>query len=204
MEAGKIRPSRWWYGLSPIILATGFACCIVLFVNLFVDAFGGIERIIVPGTAQVNFVSAGDYLIWHEHKSQLKGREFSTRNAPVDELKYSVRAVDGQAEAIVFAAPLRMTYELYSQRTGRRKGELLRKMNVAESGVYDFTAEYVDGRTTPEVVLAIKPDTFWTPLKGVIFGGLLSIITMLASGGIFWTTFYKRWKAKKQLAQQHG
>jgi len=65
----------------------------------------------------------------------------------------------------------------YSSKDRERVGVLIRSITIDEPGVYTFSCRYADGRSQPEIVLAVGPIFVWE-----FFGIAARTVVTVAAG----------------------
>jgi len=160
-------PGLGWYALAGAVFLAGLAIAAVL-VWRFVAAFEPAARFLAPGEAQVSIATAGDYIVWHEHRTVYQGRSFNVQAAMPDGTRYRVQAPDGTPIAV----------EPHSGMTS--EGGDGRSVSVAHfqtpiSGTYRVS---VEGGFDPRV-MAISPNRVWPIMK---LAGEVAAIVILSLG----------------------
>lgn len=179
----KLRPSRWWYLISAVV-GVGLAVA-VLAVGL--GGFTrGLDQMIVPGEASVVLDDPGRYTVFLEHRSSVDGRVFDTGGIIPG---LNVAVVSGASGRPVELRTPGATTE-YS--FGSRSGISVLEFSIDEPGTYVVAAQYPDGATGPEVVLAVgrAPKIISTIL------GALGAVAMGVTGAV--VTFVRRRRAKRR------
>lgn len=92
-------PGVGWYAAAGAVLLAGMALAAAL-IWRYVANFEQPTRFLAPGSAQVTLAQAGDYVIWHEHRTLYEGRSFDVPAALPDGTRYGVQAPDGRALAV--------------------------------------------------------------------------------------------------------
>jgi hypothetical protein len=94
------------------------------------------QRIVVPGTHTITFDEAGEYRIFHERRSSIDGRTYSTPSTPAMEIAF--RAADGTG------IPLRpVSGETYS--FGSREGQSVFAFPLDQPGRYTLDVQLPQG-----------------------------------------------------------
>ncbi|HJQ60939.1 MAG TPA: hypothetical protein VJ890_28805 [Vineibacter sp.] len=159
-------PSRAWYVLAVAIVIGALVAAVWLAVARVGTVGAGLTQIVVPGGADLQLVARGTYTIFHERTSQVDGRLYS--GGDVAGLRVAVWSSGAGRNVTLRPAAARSTYNI-----GGRSGVSLLVFEVDAPGLYRLTAAYDDGRTQPQVVLAVGTG---------LFSGVLAIIAL--SGGI--------------------
>ncbi|MHC4423180.1 MAG: hypothetical protein ACYS0C_05565 [Planctomycetota bacterium] len=194
MNSQKIKPSRWWYGLSAGIVLFMFVCFGVVFITLAFRVKRRIHRIVVPAINKLEFPVVGNYIVFHEYQSVLEDKIFSRdKKVPMD-LTFSLHSVDGSEEI-----SLSRTHQNAKYQYGERKAVSFLRFEINSPGTYVLTATYADAKKTPRIVLGIGRPLIEEILVPGLFLSLFSTGSILLSAAIFWITFFRRRKAKKEL-----
>lgn len=168
---GQSPPSRAWYGLAIIVLLTGIALFVMFLMKGIIGFTGGMTQVVVPGSETLDLKKPGKYTIFHEHRSVIEGKVYASGAQLAD---MEIRVIDHASGADLVLSPV-MGSSNYSM--GGRQGYGVFNFQVAGPGKYELVAEYKDGHTGPETVLAIS-------------GGFVEnlVITILGSIGILFGT----------------
>lgn len=194
MKNRKIRPSMWWYILSAVILTIGALCTLTGFMYLFVSTVKNTQQIIVPGVHRLMLPASGKYIIFYEYRSVVGGKVFSTNEDLISLLDCFVQTQNGK-QIVVSSIP---PYEKYN--LGERiKAYSAFKFKIDKPGMYILTAEYDNKKESPQIVLGVRRTLHQIIFVPALFLMLFATISILISAGIFWTTFFKRRRAKKQI-----
>ena len=195
LEQSRIQPGRWWYAFAVLILLAGFACFLAYVVSLFTGDRFTLQRVVVPGTHQLEFPETGKRVIFHEHQSVIDGVVFSTGNAAISGLECILRPADATGEIPVSPVFGNVTYN-----AGRHSGKAILKFRISQPGTYTLTAEYSDASQAPQIVLAIGANPVRKIVLAIAVCILLLVGPFLVSAVIFGITLYRRWQANKALA----
>jgi hypothetical protein len=106
---------------------------------------------VFPGIMEIVAEKPERYVVFYEHKSDMNGYQFSTPKQFPD-LECGVKSLDTGAETPLASRP----FSVYSM--GGRKAHSIYTFELGRAGRYEFTAGYPEGKSGPEVVLAIGPD----------------------------------------------
>jgi hypothetical protein len=169
MSRRTAKPSRWYYGLAALIPV--FGCLIAASVPslwlLDLDLPGtqgthfdmeDLTRVIVPGSQEITFDRSGAYAIYYEYRSVVDGQVYRSSASPPALACSLGTSADGASARI---EPGRIQGIRYSSKDRDRVGVLLHSISVDEPGAYTLTCHYVDGRSEPEVVVAVGPNYVW-------------------------------------------
>ena len=153
------------YGLAGIIFISGWVFfAVFLFKNLS-GLSGKLQQAVVPGTAEIHLSQPGDYTIFYEHESVVRNRVYSTAQQ-VSGLECTLVS---KTTGVVIPLTRSTTNSTYS--ISGRSGRSLLEFHVDQPGTYLLTAQYAEGQTGPEIVLAIGQG-FVTGILTAVFGGL--------------------------------
>lgn len=189
-----VKPSRWYYLLSILILVAGVS----LFVFLLIRGIGGITDKLVqmeaPGTAEMTFQETGTYTVFYERQSVMGGRVYNT-GQNLQGLWVNVVSKETGDQAPITQSSTRTTYTI-----GGRSGVSVLEFNVDRPGVYQISAAYRDNRAGQPVVLAIGHGVAGR-IVGTVLGGLGALFgSILLAAIIFAVTFVKRRRASRAHA----
>jgi len=166
MSGNKLKPSGWYYVLALFlpVLACGLTGSLIFF-NVpklpgALDAFDvdQLTRVIVPGSAEINFPESGAYAVYYEYRSDLNGVSYvRAQNLPWIDCQLTSKASGEEIK-------LESTYvegDIYSTHNKGRAGVLMNNISINQPGVHEFSCRYLDGRSNPQIVLAIGPNMIW-------------------------------------------
>ncbi|MFN2215261.1 MAG: hypothetical protein ACK2UE_19490 [Anaerolineales bacterium] len=212
MSGNKIRPSRWYYLLA--FLLPVFACGLtgfLVFRNVpklpgALDAFDvkQLTPVIVPGSAEINFPRSGAYSIYYEYRSDIYGvRYVRAQNLPRIICQLTSKASGEEIE-------LESTFvegEIYTTQNKERAGVLMNNISINQPGVHEFSCRYQDGRSNPQIVLAIGPNMIWEffnlavkPVAAIAAGLIVFFFMSVISLCIVIFVAIKRNQSKNRLA----
>ena len=171
-------PARILAGVFTILIG------IALFVGMLLfGIFSWMEhntRAVFPGRLEIVSNEPEKYIVFYEYKSEVGGSKFSTPH-PFPGLECKVRSFDTEEET-----PLSIRgNSRYSM--GSRKAYSLYTFDLDRAGRYEFSAYYPEGKSGPEVVLAIGPDRTLAFILSIFVSIailLLSIFTGLLLFGV--------------------
>jgi hypothetical protein len=214
MSAGKQKPSRWYYGLA--ILIPIFACGLTMFLvyrsipklpgALGVFSINNLTQVIVPGSAEINFPKAGAYAVYYEYRSVINGVNY-VRNEypPIMNCQLTSNATGENAP---LASP-NAEGEMYSTQNQERAGVLMKTISINQPGVYEFSCQYANGRTNPQIVLAVGPNIIWEffnlaakPVAAFVCGSFAFVGGLGISILIIGFVAIKRYQSNKVSASQ--
>lgn len=189
-----IKPGRWLYALSALILVAGIASFVLVLLNGLKSMEGSLARIAVPGKYDINLKEPGKYIVFYEYRSVIGNKVYET-GLRIPNISCSI-ASKATGQQITLSSPSAS----YSYSTGKAGIGVL-EFTIGQPGHYEISAWYSEGRQGPEIVLAIGKG-FGTQL-------MTTIITCIAILGgsvalaiaIFIITLIKRRRVKQALTQ---
>jgi hypothetical protein len=166
MSADKQKPSRWYYGLA--ILIPIFACGLTMFFvyrsvpklpgALGVFSINNLTKVVVPGSAEINFPKAGAYAVYYEYRSVINGVNY-VRDKFLPSINCQLRS-KATGKNIALASP-NAEGNMYTTQNQERAAVLMKSISINQPGVYEFSCQYPGGRTNPQIVLAVGPNIIW-------------------------------------------
>lgn len=214
MYEKNLKPTRWYYGLALLIpfLACGLTA-LLIYRNVpklpgALEAIGinNLTQVTVPGSAEINFPEAGAYAVYYEYRSAINGVNYVRPKFPPSiNCQLKSKATGNYVE---FASP-QAEGDMYSTQNRQRVGVIFKSISVNEPGVHIFSCRYTDGRTQPQIVLAVGPNFIWEffniaakPFAAIICGGFVFVGSFGISILIMGIVAFKRYKSKKIMASQ--
>lgn len=161
--------SPLWFVVAAVIGIGGF---VVAGFNLFSglgEFEGRMKQVVMPGSVTLDLSEAGVYTIFHERRSVVDGRSYSSDG--MAGLRLSVFGADGTELNLKPFSGSTYTF-------GGREGRSLYTFEVKAPGQYRIAGTLPDGRTEPKIVLALGPG---------VLGGMFKMIGLsiaLAIGGV--------------------
>ncbi len=196
MNNVPVKPSAKWFALPVLIIVIGAATFAFLLVSGLTGLTTGLTQVVVPGKADITLSEPGTYTIFHEYESAVGGKIYSTAG-DISGLECKIVSKKTGTEIPLSQGSMSMTYDL-----GSRCGRSILECEVAAPGIYELSAQYPEGQSGPDVVLAIGRD-FKSKLMVTILGGIGSIFgSFIAAGIITVLIVLKRQKTTKRLAEQ--
>jgi hypothetical protein len=181
-------PSRKGYVFAAAVLAAGVVgFALVLFLGL---SGLSMQRVVVPGSAELTMEEAGRYTIYHESRSVVDGRVYDV----TDVSGLTVEIVSAETgESVPLDSPgANTTYELRG-----RSGRGVLTFEVDRPGAYRLSAEYPAGGG-PETVLAVGKG-IGTRIAMTVFGAIaIGIGSFLLAVAIGVVTFVRRRRARRR------
>ncbi|HHU73040.1 MAG TPA: hypothetical protein GXZ28_00240 [Clostridiales bacterium] len=191
MESAVVKPSRIYYGVSVFVFIAGL---ILFFIVLIFGIFSSINaigtQVVVPGSEIIELDKAGKYIIFHEYKSVVDGKIYSSNS--INGLYCTLTNVKTGEDITLSITTPNMNYSVNG-----REGRSVFEFNIDEPGRYELKAWYGQ-RDGEEAVLAVGKGfgagLFVTIILciGILFGSI--VISIL----IFVITFLKRRKYKNE------
>jgi hypothetical protein len=180
-----VKPSKIFYGVSVFAFIAGVVLFFVVLLFGILSSFNNVgHQVVVPGSGIIELDEAGNYNIFHEYRSIVDGKVYSSNS--INGLVYALRNVK-TGEFITLTNPeSNMNYSING-----REGRSIFEFNIDEPGRYEFEAWY-ETENGEEAVLAIGKgfgaNLFVTIILcfGILFGSI--VISIL----IFLITFFKR------------
>lgn len=205
----KNKPSRWYYVLASLIPI--FACVVTGLImygkipNIpgALEALGieNLTQVVVPGSAEIHFSEPGAYAVYYEYRSVVDGVNYywgeflpslqcQLRSKKSGE---SVRLDYSTVEGDVYTYP-------------ERAGVLYKLVSIDQPGVYNFSCQYPDGRSSPEIVMAVGPNLIWEffnvalkPISALFCAGFAFVFASGISILIIGIVAYQRHRSKDPL-----
>ena len=214
MSYRKLKPTRWLYGLAvliPIFACVGTALLVYPNVPKLPGALEGmgindLTQVIVPGSAEVFFPKAGGYAVYYEYRSVIDGVSYVRNKYPPSihcQLTSKSTGVD------IALTPDFVEGNMYATQNQERVGVLINSIIIKNPGVYIFSCQYTDGRTHPEIALAVGPNIIWElfnlaakPFAAIVCGGFVFISALGLSLLIIGFVAIKRHQSKNVLTSQ--
>ena len=93
-SAAKPPPGRWWYVVAGLIAAAAVAVTIYFVIHRVSGLTDRLVQVVVPGQASLTLNETGSYTIFHEYRSVVDGKVYSTGS--VSDLRVTVAGPDGR------------------------------------------------------------------------------------------------------------
>lgn len=220
MENQKIKPSRWYFVLAAGIFLAGIVIAALVigssaegfFKDFDADMGKVMQRVIVPGSGELDLSEAGSYTIFYEYRSEVNGVKYQT-GSNLPDMNCSLTA--GETEVMILPSVSQAHYHFDLQ---DRAGIAVMKFEIEQPGTYTLACEYTDGSERPEIVLAVTKaflseilvPTFGFVGKLMLGMGLVCVSSLAALIMVIFVAV-KRGNAKQEMqastnetAQQHG
>lgn len=195
---GEEGPSRWYYGLAAAVLVGGFVFFgVFLWKNL--SRIGeNMIQVVVPGKSQLTLTQPGKYTIFHEHRSVVGNKIYST-GEDISGLECSLVSTPAGSEIALTPSTVSSSYSI-----GGRSGVSFLDFQIDSPGTYELSAQYAEGQEGPEAVLAVGQG-FAGDIVATVFGGLGIVFGSIGLAvAIVVITLIKRSNAKKRAADRYA
>jgi hypothetical protein len=165
MSERKTRPSGWTYAVAVVIPVFGCLIAMAAAYWWFPGLPGtlgsemkmhDLTQVVVPGSEDIIFAESGAYAVYYEYRSVVDGVVYTSSETPpalACTLKSKVTGAD------VAVVPDYVKTNNYINR--ERVGVLIRSITIDEPGAYTFSCRYENGRSEPDIVLAVGPNFVW-------------------------------------------
>jgi len=167
MKKKQNKPSRWTYGLAVLTVLASSVLAMIVVYRWFpglpgtlgsLPKPGDLTRVVVPGSREVTFDRGGAYAVYYESRSVVDGVAYRGSKTPPDLL---CTLTSGTSGADVPVVPDHVEGNAYSTKDRGHVGVLMSSVSIDEPGSYRFSCGYADGKSQPQVVLAIGPNLVW-------------------------------------------
>lgn len=189
----EIGPSRWYYGLAALVFVCGWVFFgLFLFKNLS-GLSDKLQQVVVPGKAELTLRNPGEYTIYHEYRSVVGSKIYSTEES-LSGLECALASKTTGQTVRLSRSSVSSSYSV-----GGRSGVAVLDFTIAQPGVYELSAGYAEGHNGPEAVLAVGQG-FATGILTTVFGGLAIVFgSMGIALAIVLVTVVQRSNARKRL-----
>ena len=92
MVEGKLKPSLWYYGLGCLVLLIGFAAAGFCAFSTVLGVGSELQQVVVPGEHELTLSEAGTYTVFHEYRSVVGDKVYSTASAGLPGLECALRS----------------------------------------------------------------------------------------------------------------
>ncbi len=167
---------KGWYVLGTVFILIGLVPGTISMIwgimGLTDNLQQGFQRVVVPGTGELQLRESGEYTVFHEYKSQMDGEKINSQCANLSEYKFHLHPKDRPEQKIhLETASGNRTYDFFS-----RKGISTYSFQIREPGTYIFVGRRKkNGDDDCErAVLAIG--------QGVVMGFILNMFKAVGGG----------------------
>ena len=167
MNNQKTRPSGWYYALAAMIPVLGCLIATATAYQWFPGLPGTFEsrmnlddltQVMVPGSEDITFAESGAYAVYYEYRSVVDGAVYASSETPP---ALACTLTSKATGADIGVVPDYVETNTYATKDRERVGVLIRSVSIDEPGTYTFSCRYADGRSQPQVVLAVGPNFMW-------------------------------------------
>lgn len=162
----------------------------VLMVNIFTSSFGGNNKMIVPGISEIELNEAGNYVIYHEHRTTYEDKIYYDSN--IEGMLFVVTDINDRRRINLKEPKLGGTYQINGN-----EGYSIFEFEILEPTTIRIETTY-EGNDGQESVINIRKSIFKDLFLRIIYM-LLSIFVVGGIGiGLIIVGFVKRQKQKKE------
>ena len=198
MKMKKQTLHRWLFSLAGLILLAGLLMTALFFKQAHLNRYPTLiaaayqdtqHHLVVPGDMEVKLTRTGAYGIYFEN--DLTSSIYP--NVEIPPVLDCTLTSQGNG-AVIEAVPDYVKTNRYTSRD-LHAGVLIMSLTVVKPGTYIFACNYQDGRTEPDIRVALGPNYFWEflrvvweislPLLGgssILCGSVVLTILLLVSG----------------------
>jgi hypothetical protein len=164
------QPSRWFYGIAILVILFGALISVWYLVDrgignypaMITDAYDEEQHhLSVPGSVDVNLVRKGVYSIYYEINPRSAVVNYPNIMPPAIECSLVSKSTGAKTQA----APDYVETNRYWSKDQDRLGVLIMSLTVDEPDTYTFACNYEDGRSEPNILVALGPNYVWEFLK---------------------------------------
>lgn len=193
MNDQEISPSRWYYGLAALVFIGGAVSFGLILIRNISGMGDKLKQVVVPGKVDITLSEPGNYTIFHEHRSVVGQKVYSTEEG-LSGLECALVSKATGSKINLARSSVNSRYSL-----GSRSGVSVFDFRIDQPGSYEFSAGYAEGRDGPEVVLAIGQG-FVGNILATILGSIAVLFgSILVAAAMALITYIKREKAEKRL-----
>ena len=191
MEKQTAKSGRWIYVVAALIPLLGCLIAMVLVYQWFPGLPGTLDsrvnidnlsQVVVPGSGEISFTKSGAYAVYYEYRSVVDGVVYaSSEKPPALACTLTSRATGAEVAVVPDYVPT----NTYSTKDRERVGVLIRSLTIPKPGSYNLACRYLDGRSKPEIVLAVGPNFVWEFLgiaARTLFTAAVGLALLFGSG----------------------
>lgn len=208
MSGNNQKPTRWYYLLALLlpVLACGVTAILIyrsvptLPGALETIGINNLTQVVVPGSAEINFPKSGAYAVYYEYRSVINGVNYIRDKFPPRMRCQLTSKATG--EEIELASP-QAEGDIYVTQNQERAGVFFKSISINKPGVHTFSCRYADGRSNPQIVLAVGPNLIWEffniaakPVSAFVCGGFAFITALGISVLIVGFVALKKYQSK--------
>lgn len=196
MNQQESGPSTLFYGLGALIILAGIVAAAVFMmqgVTGLAQLAEGLDRLVAPGSMEVEFKEPGGYTVFYEHTSVVEGKVYRT-GGNISGMQCRLISSNTGEEVALSNASGRTSYNI-----GSRHGYSLMTFTIDAPGTYVFSAQYSEG-TGPQVVLAVGRALPVKAIMTLLSGIFIFIIAFMVGALIIVITLLKRHAVRKRKA----
>jgi hypothetical protein len=117
-----------------------------------------LTQVTVPGSQDITFDKSGAYAVYYEYRSVVDGVVYTSSETPP---ALACGLTSKATGADVGVTPDYVKTNTYSTKGRERVGVLIQSITIHEPGTYTFSCRYADGRSQPQIMLAVGPNFMW-------------------------------------------
>jgi hypothetical protein len=208
MSGKNQKPTRWYYLFALLlpVLACGVTAILIyrsvptLPGALETIGINNLTQVVVPGSAEINFPKSGAYAVYYEYRSVINGVNYVRDKFPLRMRCQLTSKATG--EEIELASP-QAEGHIYVTQNQERAGVFFKSISINKPGVHTFSCRYADGRSNPQIVLAVGPNLIWEffniaakPVSAFVCSGFVFITALGISVLIVGFVALKRYQSK--------
>jgi hypothetical protein len=130
------------------------------------------HHLTVPGSREVKLTRIGAYGIYYEYNLVSSAVGHRSENPP--QIECTLKSTS--TGTIIQAVPDYVESNTYWSKEKGGIGVLVMSLALDEPGRYDFSCQYKDGRTEPEITVALGPNYVWEFFR---IAGKIALSTLL-------------------------
>lgn len=182
-------PTRKWYAVGAIILIVGLAAGGLVMTTRLARLTASLQQVVVPGERELELNEPGAYTLFHETRSVVDGKVYSTSD--LQDLEFAMVSV-----ATDSVLKMRPTTGTTSYDLGGRSGVSVASFEVPAAGRYRLLSRYPDGRGEPRGVLALGKGAGSAMVSAI----LSTLAVVFGSFLIGFFIAFKTWRRRRSSA----